>query len=115
MEKVTTDKFRFKPGFNRKYRRLSVRECALIQTFPLKYKFEYERITDGYKMIGNAVPVEFAYHLAIAVKQALAGAGGRRGTTRKPMNKAPDFSRVEVKDESRLGKTRRVKARNVVG
>jgi DNA (cytosine-5)-methyltransferase 1 len=87
MVKVAQDKFRFKRGFRRKYRRLSVRECALIQTFPLKYKFEYERITDGYKMIGNAVPVEFAYHLAQAVQLALAGARGRGSAARKATKK----------------------------
>lgn len=42
------------------YRRLSVRECARIQTFPDDFIFEYKNITAGYKMIGNAVPVEMA-------------------------------------------------------
>ncbi len=80
MEKVDKDEFRFKRGSEVKYRRMSVRECACIQTFPPNYKFEYERIIDGYKMVGNAVPVKFAYHLAKAVKLALAGASGvRRG------------------------------------
>ena len=88
MVKVAQDKFRFKRGFSRQYRRLSVRECALIQTFPLKYKFEYERITDGYKMIGNAVPVEFAYHLAQAVQLALTGARGRGSAVPKATKKS---------------------------
>ena len=38
------------------YRRLSVRECARIQTFPDNFIFEYDDIKDAYKMIGNAVP-----------------------------------------------------------
>jgi len=54
----------FVPGKEHLYRRLSVRECARIQTFPDDYIFKYERIADGYKMVGNAVPVNFAYHLA---------------------------------------------------
>ena len=46
------------------YRRLSVRECARIQTFPDNFIFKYRDVADGYKMIGNAVPVNFAYHIA---------------------------------------------------
>ena len=46
------------------YRRLSVRECARVQTFPDTFKFYYKNIADGYKMIGNAVPVRMANVLA---------------------------------------------------
>ena len=41
-----------------------MRECARIQTFPDDFIFKYESVADGYKMVGNAVPVEFARHLA---------------------------------------------------
>lgn len=46
------------------YRRLSVRECARVQTFPDSFHFYYKNIADGYKMIGNAVPVRMANVLA---------------------------------------------------
>jgi DNA (cytosine-5)-methyltransferase 1 len=51
------------------YRRLSVRECARIQTFPDAHKFIYDYVADGYKMIGNAVPVDFAKALALQVQK----------------------------------------------
>ncbi len=54
----------FAPGKEHLYRRLSVRECARIQTFPDDFIFKYRDIADGYKMIGNAVAVNFAFHLA---------------------------------------------------
>lgn len=54
----------FVPGKEDLYRRLSVRECARIQTFPDNYIFKYRDVADGYKMIGNAVAVNFAFHLA---------------------------------------------------
>lgn len=54
------------------YRRLSVRECARVQTFPDKFKFYYSNITDGYKMIGNAVPVRMAQILAKKIKADIA-------------------------------------------
>jgi len=54
----------FVPGKEHLYRRLSVRECARIQTFPDDFLFIYENIADGYKMIGNAVPANFAKHIA---------------------------------------------------
>lgn len=71
MKKVEKNKRIFIEGKEHLYRRLSVRECARIQTFPDDFKFYYENINDGYKMIGNAVPVELAYHVANSVKQTL--------------------------------------------
>jgi DNA (cytosine-5)-methyltransferase 1 len=64
MEKIGKDKMRFKPGEEGKYRRLTVRECASIQTFPESFEFLYTNIRHGYKMIGNAVPVKLAEHVA---------------------------------------------------
>lgn len=46
------------------YRRLSVRECARIQTFPDSFEFLYTDVADAYKMIGNAVPVNLAFAVA---------------------------------------------------
>lgn len=67
---VNKNKRIFVPGTEYLYRRLSVRECARIQTFPDNFEFYYNDVSDGYKMIGNAVPVELAYHVAKAVKEA---------------------------------------------
>lgn len=54
-----------------KYRRLSVRECARIQTFPDDFIFEYEDIRDAYKMIGNAVPPRLGKEIAKSIYNAL--------------------------------------------
>lgn len=64
---------RFVLGKEHLYRRLSVRECARIQTFPDNHVFHYTSVADGYKMIGNAVPVEFAKRLALQIKKDLEG------------------------------------------
>lgn len=53
------------------YRRLSVRECARIQTFPDNFIFYYTDVADGYKMIGNAVPVKLAEVIALKIKEDL--------------------------------------------
>lgn len=53
------------------YRRLSVRECARIQTFPDDFIFHYKKVATGYKMIGNAVPVNLAKKLASDIKAQL--------------------------------------------
>lgn len=48
-------------------RRLTVRECARIQTFPDDYEFVIPKIlsaSDGYRLIGNAVPPLLSYRLA---------------------------------------------------
>ena len=61
----------FVPGKENLYRRLSVRECARIQTFPDDFIFQYTSVPVGYKMIGNAVPVNLAKYLAETIMQQL--------------------------------------------
>lgn len=53
-----------------KKRRLSVRECAIIQTFPDNFIF-YGSLGNMYKQIGNAVPVKLAEKIAENVKETL--------------------------------------------
>lgn len=53
-------------------RRLTLKECAFIQTFPDKYRFS-GRKTKQYRQIGNAVPCRFAEAVASAVKDAYLG------------------------------------------
>ena len=69
---VAPDKRIFVPNQEHLYRRLSVRECARIQTFPDSFLFKYNKLEDGYKMVGNAVPVEFAKQLASVIYQDIA-------------------------------------------
>ena len=66
---VEKNKRIFVPGKEELYRRLSVRECARIQTFPDDFKFYYTDVADGYKMVGNAVPVMLAYHVAKSISE----------------------------------------------
>ena len=55
-----------------KERRLTVRECARIQTFPDDYQFilpardglDSVSSSNAYKIIGNAVPCVLAYNIA---------------------------------------------------
>lgn len=61
--------FSFAKGHENEYRRLSVREAARIQTFPDNFIFYYKDIADGYKMIGNAVPVELARIVAEQIRK----------------------------------------------
>jgi len=71
MVKVEKNKQVFVEGKENLYRRLSVRECARIQTFPDSYKFLYRDVSVGYKMIGNAVPVKLAEALAKAIREQI--------------------------------------------
>ena len=64
MEFFSQNDRRFVLEFKDLYRRLSVRECARIQTFPNNFIFHYRNISAGYKMIGNAVPIRLAEVLA---------------------------------------------------
>lgn len=69
MVKTGPDNHIFAPGHENKYRRISVREAARIQTFPDDYKFVYDNVAYGYKVIGNAVPVKFAEAIATEIKK----------------------------------------------
>ena len=64
MQFMEQNKRIFVPGKEHLYRRLSIRECARIQTFPDTFIFHYRDVADGYKMIGNAMPVQFTYNIA---------------------------------------------------
>ena len=58
-------------------RRLTIRECARIQTFPDEYQFilgkenKYGKLSssDAYKIIGNAVPPLLAYNIAKHIEE----------------------------------------------
>jgi len=73
MLSVEKDVKKFVDNAEHLYRRLSVRECARIQTFPDDFIFYYKSVAAGYKMIGNAVPVNFAKILAEQIKRHLNG------------------------------------------
>lgn len=53
-----------------KERRLSARECAMLQTFPMNYKFEGS-LNIVYRQIGNAVPVKLAEQISKGIYDAL--------------------------------------------
>lgn len=71
MVEVEKNKRIFVPGKENLYRRLSVRECARIQTFPDDFIFYYTDVSAGYKMIGNAVPVNLAKAVGSQIRKSL--------------------------------------------
>lgn len=75
MVKIDANHQQFVPGQEALYRRMTVREVARVQSFPDDFEFIYEDVNIGYKMIGNAVPVELAYHVAVAIREALIAHG----------------------------------------
>ena len=91
MIKAEQDKFIFDPDSEHNYRRLSVRECARIQTFPDDFEFVYQRIGDAYKMIGNAVPVKFAKELGYKIYQDL-----KKWEKGSPPKRKPDLKAQQL-------------------
>ena len=71
MVKFGKNDCRFVAGKENLYRRMTVREIARIQGFPDDFKFIYRNVNDAYKMIGNAVTVNLAYEVAVAIKNVL--------------------------------------------
>lgn len=70
-----THKEELKKGL--KQRRLTIRECARLQTFPDNYDFVIPKqdgnkavcASDAYKIIGNAVPCVMAYNIAMRLSK----------------------------------------------
>ena len=71
MIKIEKNLQKFVEGKEYLYRRMSVREVARVQSFPDDFIFIYNDVNYGYKMIGNAVPVKLAYHVALQIKKYL--------------------------------------------
>ncbi len=68
MVKLDKDLWRF--GEGGETRRLSWREAAAIQTFPIDIEF-YGDLTSKYKQVGNAVPVNLAEYVAGQLRRIL--------------------------------------------
>lgn len=75
MQKVGKNDCRFAEGHEHLYRRMTIREVARVQGFPDDFQFIYKETNNAYKMIGNAVPVNLAYEIAVAIKKFLEGEG----------------------------------------
>ncbi len=71
MQLIAQDKRIFVPKKEHLYRRLSIRECARVQSFPDTHIFYYKNLLAGYKMVGNAVPPHLAYHIAKSIHKAI--------------------------------------------
>lgn len=70
MKFISLNQRAFVSGCEHLYRRLSVRECARIQSFPDHFLFIYNNIKEGYRMVGNAVPPRLARLLASSIMDA---------------------------------------------
>ncbi len=68
MVKIGKDKWKFEKEEG--IRRLSIRECARVQTFPDEFKFFYKNVNDGYKMVGNAVPPKLAQKIGEQIQNS---------------------------------------------
>ena len=68
---IDKDKREFVKGKEHLYRRMTIRECARLQTFPDNFIFYYNDLEDGYKMVGNAVPVTMAKIIATSIKKQI--------------------------------------------
>ena len=74
MKKLGKDEWKFQGDINR---RMSVRECARVQTFPDWYYFSKgnkntainNQLNEQYKQIGNAVPVFLAEKISRPILQ----------------------------------------------
>ena len=71
---ISHNKREFVKGKEHLYRRMTIREIARVQGFPDSFKFIYTYTDNAYKMIGNAVPVNLAYEVAVAIKNVLENA-----------------------------------------
>ena len=83
--KVSRESIIVKEGKN--YRRLTVRERASIQSFPIDFQFSGQSYSSKLKMIGNAIPPKLTYLLA----QSMLGRG------HKEFDLATDYKNLKLK------------------
>lgn len=109
----------FAKGYEHLYRRLSVRECARIQTFPDNFKFIYQDVKDGYKMVGNAVPPRLAWYLAIQMKKAFADqmiiSKEEKSLAQKPIKQVPIIKIAEQYPKHIVNNTNLVFVKDITG
>ena len=90
-------------------RKLSPRECAAIQTFPVGWSIAGKR-TDQYRLVGNAVPPQLAHVVgATLLESCETAAQPTRWTALAPL---PDRLQSAIaytqREEDRNGHSRRV-------
>ncbi len=100
MKFVEQNKRIFVEGKEHLYRRLSIRECARIQTFPDDHIFYYKNLMAGYKMVGNAVPCNLAYYLAKSIKYQIQ-------ENEKTLNKSLHIGKFSTPLQARTNKPKR--------
>ena len=66
-------------------RRLTIEEASAIETFPAGMTWQGS-LSQQFKQIGNAVPPTLAYHVGVAVRDALLREA--RDTEREPLERA---------------------------
>lgn len=109
MQRIDQDHQIFVPGSEHLYRRMTVREVARVQTFPDDYKFIYDDVNMGYKMIGNAVPVNLAYHVARQIRETLL----RHGVELAENEKIEKIPTLDIKRKTKVGAKLAAKTSNV--
>jgi len=77
------------------FRRLTVRECATLQTFPVTYRFAGRTLASRYRQAGDAVPPRFSYEIASAIRFA-EGMPVLAGPQRAPQRETPPPAAVTV-------------------
>jgi DNA (cytosine-5)-methyltransferase 1 len=73
---TTLSKGRF--GHPSKNRTISLREAALLQTFPSNYIFDTPYMEYACDIVGNALPCEFARKVSLACMKSIRGNQGKR-------------------------------------
>lgn len=95
MVKKDNGNFEFETGHEHLYRRFTIQECARLQTFPDTYKLKFSRVDKGYKMLGNAVPVNLARAIAGSVRDCLKpGSGASKASKASKASRASKASKA---------------------
>lgn len=80
-------------------RPLTVREYARIQTFPDSWEFSGS-VSQQYKQIGNAVPVNLAHHIGLSVSDLLAQIEGKHRAIFNANQSDADIGQIPLAIES---------------
>ena len=80
------------------FRRLTIRERACLQGFPITYQFHARSFAEKAKMVGNAIPPTFTYLLALAAQDVSVEAFGGHVDAAQKLHLPEKVARVTPPD-----------------
>lgn len=86
------------------YRRATIRECAVLQTFPITYQWFGGSLGTRYRLVGDAVPPKLSFAIASEIMKMDRGLAGTPVLQTTVVDRAPELTPAIRQSASRRGR-----------